>query len=96
MTDTNAVPGDNPMALEAKIPAPPRKSDLVNKLLRRAKGATVAELQQATDWKPHSIRAFLSGLRKKGTVLTKEQRKGGETAYRSTATKEVVGATDVA
>jgi hypothetical protein len=58
------------------------KSDHVGKLLRRAKGATLPELKEATAWQPHSIRAFLSGLRKKGEGLTKEQRKSGETAYR--------------
>ena len=58
------------------------KSDSVGKLLRRAKGATIVEMQEATAWQPHSVRAFLSGLRKKGSVLTKEQRKSGETAYR--------------
>lgn len=39
------------------------KSNLVVKLLRRAKGATLAELQEVTAWQPHSVRAFLSGLR---------------------------------
>ena len=61
--------------------APP-KSQLVKKLLRRGKGATIAELQEATAWQPHSVRALLSGLRKKGEVLGKKQRKSGETAYR--------------
>lgn len=59
-----------------------RKSDAVARLLRRAKGATIAEMQDATSWQPHSVRAFLSGLRKKGSVVSKEQRKSGETAYR--------------
>ena len=58
------------------------KSALVTKLLRRGKGATLPELQDATGWQPHSVRAFLSGLRKKGEVLVKEQRKSGDTAYR--------------
>ena len=55
---------------------------LVMKLLRRGKGATLAELQDVTAWQPHSVRAFLSGLRKKGEVLVKEKRKSGDTAYR--------------
>ena len=64
-------------------PAPgTSKFDSVVKLLRRAKGATIAEMQEATTWQPHSVRAFLSGLRKKGSVLSKEQRKSGETTYR--------------
>jgi len=58
------------------------KSDCVTRLLRRAKGATLAELREATSWQPHSVRAFLSGLRKKGFAVSKEQRKSGETAYR--------------
>jgi len=64
-----------------KAPATP-KSDCVTRLLGRAKGATVAELREATNWQPHSVRAFLSGLRKKGFAVSKEQRKSGGTAYR--------------
>lgn len=58
------------------------KSDKIMKLLNRAKGATLAGLQDATSWQPHSVRAFLSGLRKRGSAITKEQRKSGETTYR--------------
>lgn len=58
------------------------KSDTVIKLLLRAKGASPLELIAATDWQAHSVRAFLSGLRKKGRVLAREARKSGEFAYR--------------
>jgi hypothetical protein len=57
------------------------KSDAVLKLLSRTRGATMQEMAAATSWQPHSIRAFLSGLRKKGRVLIREERKGGTTAY---------------
>lgn len=70
------------------------KSDSVLKLLRRARGATIAELQEATAWQPHSVRAFLSGLRKKGSVLSKEQRKSGETTYRLTGKSASAAAAD--
>ena len=73
--------------------APP-KSELVKKLLQRGKGATITELQVATAWQPHSVRAFLSGLRKKGEVLVKEERKSGETAYRVAAGKVAAAAAD--
>jgi hypothetical protein len=63
-------------------PAAVSKSDTVIKLLLRAKGATPVELIAATDWKAHSVRAFLSGLRKKGRAITREARKSGEFAYR--------------
>lgn len=72
--------------LSARVPTT-SKSDGVTKMLRRAKGATIVELQEATNWQPHSVRAFLSGLRKKGMALSKEQRRSGETAYRLAATK---------
>ena len=57
------------------------KSATVIKLLSRAKGASLAEVTAVTSWQPHSVRAFLSGLRKKGKLLTREQRKNGEHAY---------------
>ena len=62
--------------------AGPTKSDTVIKLLMRAKGATPTELIAATDWQAHSVRAFLSGLRKKGRTLVREPRKNGDPAYR--------------
>ncbi len=71
----------------ASVPVAPAslatsKSDTVIKLLLRAKGATPLELIAATDWQAHSVRAFLSGLRKKGRTIVREARKGGEFAYR--------------
>jgi hypothetical protein len=59
-----------------------RKSAAVMKMLARARGATIVEVATATAWQPHSVRAYLSGLRKKGLVLVRETRKSGEGAYR--------------
>jgi hypothetical protein len=58
------------------------KSATVIKLLSRTKGASIAEVTAVTSWQPHSVRAFLSGLRKKGNVLTREQRKKGNVLTR--------------
>ncbi len=58
------------------------KADRVTKILARARGATLSDIVTETGWQPHSARAFLSGLRKRGTVLVKEERKTGETSYR--------------
>ena len=63
---------------------PQTKSTKVIALLERGKGATLDEMCKATSWKPHSVRAFLTGLRKKGFVLTREQRGDDGTAYRVT------------
>ena len=71
----------SPTSTAVQQPAP-SKSDTVIKLLLRAKGATPAELIAATDWQAHSVRAFLSGLRKKGRAIVREARKSGEAAYR--------------
>ena len=60
----------------------PLKSTAVMKLLSRTRGATVAELATLTGWQPHSVRAYLSGLRKKGTALLRETRRTGDGTYR--------------
>lgn len=100
MTNTDTSTAAKPIVRTPKsaaaatlVPAPamtaaPTKSATVIKLLLRARGATPMELIAATDWQPHSVRAFLSGLRKKGRVLAREPRKGGEAAYRIVAAAE--------
>ena len=54
----------------------PTKAALVLDLLRRDGGATLAELVAATGWLPHTTRAALTGLRKKGHALARERRDG--------------------
>ena len=65
---------------EAASPAPtkPRvnKSDLVIGLLQRIGGATLDEIVGATDWLPHTTRAALTGLKKKGHQVTSEKADG--------------------
>lgn len=67
---------------------PRTKSATVIALLKRAKGATLDEICKTTKWQPHSVRAFLTGLRKKGFVLAREQRGDDGTAYRITQTPD--------
>ena len=52
------------------------KSDLVIGLLQRTGGATLVEMIAATGWLPHSTRAALTGLKKKGHPLTSEKTDG--------------------
>jgi|TARA_R110002049_G_scaffold12487_5_gene55831 predicted ArsR family transcriptional regulator len=61
------------------------KSDKVIALLGRAKGASLDEICKATNWQSHSARAFMTGLRKKGFALAREQRGDEGTSYRITA-----------
>ena len=80
---TTITPTDSTtVAMPPSGPRPPSKSASVIKLLSRTRGATAAELCEPTGWQPHSVRAYLTGLRKKGLTITREKRKTGETAYR--------------
>lgn len=60
----------------------PTKAAAVQKLLSRPKGATLSEITYATSWLPHSARAFMTGLRKKGQEIVRECRTNGETSWR--------------
>jgi DNA-binding MarR family transcriptional regulator len=61
----------------------------VIEMLRRANGASVEELTSATGWLPHTTRAALTGLRKRGLVVERtkeERRKRIATIYRIVGT----------
>ncbi len=55
-------------------PKPGSKIATVIDLLRRKDGATLAELTEATGWLPHTTRAALTGLRKKGHMIVRDKR----------------------
>lgn len=81
-----AIAGTVEPPSEAKVPNEPKsrggsKIAGVIALLEREGGATLAELIEATGWLPHTTRAALTGLRKKGHTITKASREG-TTAYR--------------
>ena len=80
---------------KAKVGAPPKikrhadtkstatKSERITALLRRAKGASIAEIMTATGWQSHSVRGFISGtlVKQKGLKLESEKT-NGERRYR--------------
>lgn len=74
---------EEPAAVNPK-PARQSKSAAVIALLERNDGATMADLIAATDWLPHTARAALTGLRKKGHTIERGKR-GAETYYRIAA-----------
>ena len=49
----------------------------------RPAGATIDQLVAATGWLPHTTRAALTGLKKKGHVLTSEKREEQARVYRA-------------
>lgn len=58
-----------------------KKSAAVEQLLTRDAGTSLDELTIATGWQPHSCRAFLTGLRKKGWAIERKKREDGTTIW---------------
>jgi hypothetical protein len=58
------------------------KTERVLDLLSRAGGASILDLTSATDWLPHTTRAALTGLRKRGHTIQAERKEDGPTVYR--------------
>lgn len=65
-------------------PGRPTKQALILAMLRSEQGATLAQIVDATRWQPHTVRAALTGLRKKGHILIKDKL-DGVTRYAITA-----------
>ena len=68
----------------SKENTPSGKAGTILGLLKRPKGCKITELQKATGWQAHSIRAALTGLRKRGITITRSQ-DDGVTVYRAEA-----------
>lgn len=67
------------------IRATPRagsKQALVIDMLSKKGGATIDQLIAATGWLPHTTRAALTGLRKRGFAITRAPRENGGSTYR--------------
>jgi hypothetical protein len=60
-TESDPVPLKNPPKPEART-----KQALLLELIGRSGGAALEELTSATEWLPHTVRAALTGLRKRG------------------------------
>jgi len=67
-------------------PPAPRESKIgkVIALLQRQEGATLEEMVAATGWLPHTTRAALTGLKKKGHAIERSKR-GEISCYRTKA-----------
>ena len=68
-----ATPSNTPQqeATPAEEPKRETKQSIIINLLSREEGATLAELIDATGWKPHSVRGHLSNMRKKHGIPIK-------------------------
>ena len=72
-TDTNYEATTAPVASTGQLRAGSKAAQVLD-LLHRPAGATLDELVAATGWLPHTTRAALTGLRKKGHVIKRGKR----------------------
>jgi Protein of unknown function (DUF3489) len=77
-----ASPDEGGYPARAAAPRDRSKLALVIELLRRPDGATIPNLTEATGWLPHTTRAALTGLRKRGYAVIRERIGAGDSAYR--------------
>lgn len=69
-------------AITTKTKPGTTKLDVILKKLNHKNGVTIAALEKATGWRPHSVRAALTGLRKKGHAIERSKDGKGVTVYR--------------
>ena len=76
-------------ASRAKKAAAKPKADRTNKkadviaMMKRAKGASLAEIMKATDWQAHTVRGFVSILGSKGAEKIESSKDAaGERTYK--------------
>ena len=62
--------------VQSAQPKRPSKAERVLTLLGRPEGATLDELVAATGWLPHTTRAAMTGLKKKGHQITRTKVEG--------------------
>jgi hypothetical protein len=69
---------ESPLTCDREAEAPGSKGNgskrnLVVAMMQRHRGATIDDLMSATGWLPHTTRAALSGLRKKGFAIIRSR-----------------------
>jgi hypothetical protein len=74
-------PANDGKSSPADVRAGSKQAKIVD-LMKRAKGATLDELVEATDWLPHTMRAALTGLRKRGLGVERVKDEGRASVYR--------------
>ena len=87
-TEDPAPAGEEQPAVPVPLPSPPlpaapprkpgeiragTKQALLVELLERAEGASIQQIVEATGWLPHTTRAALTGLKKRGFEVTSEK-----------------------
>lgn len=82
----NETPSQSPPTIRV-----PGKQQMLRDLLARSAGASLAELQAASGWQAHSVRAALSCLRERGLEVACERTNEGVRRYRLMAPADADG-----
>ena len=83
---TTETPSQSPPTIRV-----PGKQQMLRDLLARSAGASLAELQAASGWRAHSVRAALSCLRKRGLEVACGRTNEGVRRYRLMAPADADG-----
>ena len=76
-----AVP--HAQAPERETPAHPNKKAMVVAMMKRAKGATLAQIMEVTGWQKHTVRGFVSILGSQaGEKIESSKNAAGQRCYR--------------
>lgn len=68
---------NTPSPVQALPPAnAASKTSFVLEMLRRPQGATIDQMVTLTSWQPHTTRAVLTGLKKKGHAVSSKKADG--------------------
>lgn len=79
---TNRQPSQNATDVTTSAQPEPKtksKASLLVDLLARSEGASLEQMAAATGWLPHTTRAALTGLKKKGHAVTSTKTDGVRT-----------------
>jgi predicted transcriptional regulator len=66
-------PAEKPAQEAAQKEATTSKKAQIHALLERPEGATIEEMAKLTNWQNHTVRGFLSMLKKAGKTVTSER-----------------------
>lgn len=56
-------------AVAVRTPRANSKADRLLMMMRTGTGASLEEMTEATGWQPHTVRAAMTGLRKRGFAI---------------------------
>ena len=76
-----SVTSESQSAHQPKLPRVGSKLHTILKQLQAKNGTTLNRMGKATGWQAHTVRAALSGLRKRGFIVTCSKRNDGAAVY---------------